>query len=267
MSLTVSTAAATPLSPMPGSMAPSAPMSAAPATTAAPDLATALAGLQQALAGLSAVLAQMTAGGTAAATGATGGGAALGDTCSHCGGGTGAPMKFDEASASAELQPPIAGAPAQGAPPAGAPAQAGPSPAYDTAPLKVKGVDVNPEQRENIKQVLQVGKEMGANRKVLESAVATMIQESTAKNLDTAVDHDSLGLFQQRPSQGWGTPEQVLDPKHAARKYFEKAIESDRKDPGQAMTLLAQSVQRSGFPDAYAQWGGEAKAAVDAFGA
>lgn len=270
MSLNIASCAAAPLpiaagGPTSEAPAPAAPTSAPGAPVAAggsQDLASALAGLQQALAGLSQMLQQLQAGGNGAVAGAEGGGAAVGQDCSHCGGSTsqGAPAK-PEASASTELAPP--GAPAPAAPATGT----GPAPGFDAAPLKVKGVEVDPEQRENIKQVLQVGKEMGANRKVLESAVATMIQESTAKNLDTAVDHDSLGLFQQRPSQGWGTPEQVLDPKYAARKYFEKAIEADKGDAGQPMTLLAQSVQRSAFPEAYAQWEGEAKAAVDAFGA
>lgn len=273
MSLNVSSCATAPL-PLQGGGAAPLPTDVAGATGAAAtdpstppaaitgggsqDLASALAGLQQALAGLTQLLEQLQANGAGAVAGATGGGAALGQGCGTCGGSVeqGPPGKMADISASAELAPPAAPAPA-----------AGPAPAFDAAPLKVKGVEVDPEQRENIKQVLQVGKEMGANRKVLESAVATMIQESTAKNLDTAVDHDSLGLFQQRPSQGWGTPEQVLDPKYAARKYFEKAIEADKKDGGQPMTVLAQSVQRSAFPDAYAQWEGEAKAAVDAFGA
>jgi hypothetical protein len=148
-------------------------------------------------------------------------------------------------------------------PPASGPA--GGSPQFDAAPLKIKGAPISPEQRENIKQVLQVGKEMGANPKVLKAAIATIIQESNAQNLNYG-DRDSQGLFQQRPSQGWGSVAEVRDPKHAARKFFEQAIPNDQKNPGQSVTQLAQSVQRSGLPDAYAKWEPEADAAVVAFG-
>lgn len=126
---------------------------------------------------------------------------------------------------------------------------------------------MNAEQRRLAEIVLRTGKEMGANQKVLETSVSTMIAESVIKN-DSSVDskdHDSLGLFQQRPSQGWGTREQISDPVHAARKFFEQAIRNDAKNPGQAKTRLAQSVQRSAYPDAYAKWDKEAEAIVADF--
>lgn len=147
--------------------------------------------------------------------------------------------------------------------PAPAPA-AGAGGKLDAGGLTVKGEEMDAEQRRNVEAVLQVGVEMGANRKVLEAAVSTMIQESTARNLDHG-DRDSLGLFQQRPSQGWGTPEQVRDPRHAAKKFFERAIANDRKDPGLSKTRLAQSVQISAFPDAYAKWDAEAEKIVGDF--
>ncbi|MCW2928575.1 MAG: hypothetical protein JWM86_2543 [Thermoleophilia bacterium] len=126
---------------------------------------------------------------------------------------------------------------------------------------KVKGKAMDAEQREMAERVLKVGKEMGANKKVLETAVSTMIQEATLHNLKHG-DRDSQGLFQQRPSQGWGTVEQVTNPEHAARKFFERAIPNDKKDPGRSKTSLAQSVQISGFPNAYAQWDKEAESIV-----
>ncbi len=125
----------------------------------------------------------------------------------------------------------------------------------------VKGKAIDAEQREMASRVLKVGQDMGANRKVLETAVSTMIQESTLRNLKHG-DRDSQGLFQQRPSQGWGTVAQVTDPEHAARKFFERAIANDKKDPGKSKTLLAQSVQISAFPNAYAQWDKEAEKIV-----
>jgi hypothetical protein len=133
--------------------------------------------------------------------------------------------------------------------------------------LTVKGAKMNAEQRRLAEIVLRTGQEMGANRKVLETAVSTMIQESVIKN-DSSVDskdHDSLGLFQQRPSAGWGSREQISDPAYAARKFFEKAIANDRKNPDQPKTRLAQSVQISAFPDAYAKWDKEAEAIVADF--
>lgn len=158
--------------------------------------------------------------------------------------------------------PPPPGGPST---PVQSPVQAGPS--FAIAPLTVKGKGVSEDQRKNIQIVLETGKKMGASRKVLEAAVQTVIQESTAHN-DASVskkDLDSEGLFQQRPSAGWGTPAQVNDPVHASTKFFEKAIANDKKNPGFSKAQLAQSVQISAFPDAYAKWDGEGKAAVDAF--
>jgi hypothetical protein len=87
-------------------------------------------------------------------------------------------------------------------------------------------------------------------------AVATALQESSLINLPDlgdANDHDSLGLFQQRPSQGWGTPAQIMDPVYASTKFCEHllAVPNWQALP---LTQAAQAVQRSAFPDAYAQW-------------
>lgn len=146
---------------------------------------------------------------------------------------------------------------AKGAPGAGS-AKGG---SLDSKGLEVKGQKMSSAQRKNLEAVLKQGQKMGANKKVLEAAVATVIQESNAENLNGG-DRDSIGLFQQRPSMGWGSPEQVGNPKYAAKKFFEKAIAADKKDPGMAKTALAQSVQRSAFPDAYAQWDKEAERIV-----
>jgi hypothetical protein len=83
-------------------------------------------------------------------------------------------------------------------------------------------------------------------------ALATALQESGLRNLDYG-DRDSLGLFQQRPSQGWGSPAQVRDPRYAATQFYERLVEV----PGWAEMPLwkaAQTVQRSAFPLAYAKW-------------
>ncbi|KNX39178.1 hypothetical protein VV01_03980 [Luteipulveratus halotolerans] len=81
-------------------------------------------------------------------------------------------------------------------------------------------------------------------------AVTTAIQESKLRNL-TYGDRDSLGLFQQRPSQGWGTAEQIADPVYSSREFYKHLLKVDgwRDRP---LTEVAQEVQRSGHPDAYA---------------
>ena len=80
-------------------------------------------------------------------------------------------------------------------------------------------------------------------------ALATAYQESKLRNLDHG-DRDSLGLFQQRPSQGWGTAEQLQDPYYAVNAFYDALV---KVDGYQAMriTEAAQKVQRSGFPEAY----------------
>lgn len=81
--------------------------------------------------------------------------------------------------------------------------------------------------------------------------IATALQESYLENLDYG-DRDSLGMFQQRPSQGWGTPEQVQDPYYASAKFFSNLVKVDHY-LDLPLTQSAQAVQRSAFPDAYAK--------------
>lgn len=91
-------------------------------------------------------------------------------------------------------------------------------------------------------------------------AVATAMQESTLNNLGSG-DRDSLGLFQQRPSQGWGTAAQIMDPVYAAGQFYAALL----KVPGwqqMPLTVAAQAVQNSGFPGAYAKWQDPATALV-----
>jgi hypothetical protein len=91
-------------------------------------------------------------------------------------------------------------------------------------------------------------------------AVATAMQESTLENLNYG-DRDSLGLFQQRPSAGWGTPAQITNPVYAADAFLRALAAYQAADPGWATQPLyeaAQGVQRSAFPYAYAQWESQA---------
>jgi hypothetical protein len=83
-------------------------------------------------------------------------------------------------------------------------------------------------------------------------AIATAMQESRLENIDYGTS-DSLGLFRQRPSQGWGRPAQVMNPVYAATAFYDALV----KVPGWQdlpLTVAAQDVQYSDYPDAYAQW-------------
>lgn len=82
-------------------------------------------------------------------------------------------------------------------------------------------------------------------------ALATGLQESKLRNIDYG-DRDSVGIFQQRPSQGWGTVEQILDPVYATNAFLD-ALDRVEGYEELEVTVAAQPVQRSGFPDAYAQ--------------
>ena len=82
-------------------------------------------------------------------------------------------------------------------------------------------------------------------------ALATAYQESKLRNLDHG-DRDSLGLFQQRPSQGWGTAKQIQDPYYATNAFYDALVKIDGYQT-MRITEAAQEVQRSGFPEAYAR--------------
>ncbi len=93
-------------------------------------------------------------------------------------------------------------------------------------------------------------------------AIATAFQESKIRNIDYG-DRDSVGLFQQRPSQGWGTAEQIMDPAYSIGRFYDglvKVPDYTSKD----ITVAAQEVQRSAFPGAYAQHEDYARALASA---
>jgi hypothetical protein len=110
------------------------------------------------------------------------------------------------------------------------------------------------EQWQNARIIVQVAEQRKMPLYSAVIAVATATQESRLENLTTATNADSLGLFQQRPSQGWGTAAQITDPYHATNSFL-AALEVYAPH---YMTMYlwesAQAVQRSGFPTAYAQW-------------
>ncbi|RZU76052.1 cell wall-associated NlpC family hydrolase [Micromonospora kangleipakensis] len=126
--------------------------------------------------------------------------------------------------------------------------------AYDAEQLDIAGT------------IVDVGVAQGVPRWGWIVAVATALQESGLRNLPhlgEANDHDSVGVFQQRPSQGWGTTRQLTDPAYQARGFYERLL----RVPGwqqMSLTEAAQAVQRSAYPDAYGRWAGDSHRLVDA---
>lgn len=108
-----------------------------------------------------------------------------------------------------------------------------------------------PDQLANAAIIVAVGKQMNIPEQGWLVAIAAALQESGLRNLDYG-DRDSLGLFQQRPSQGWGSPAEIMNPTYAATQFYQHLLAV----PGwqqMSLTEAAQAVQRSAFPDAYAQ--------------
>ena len=113
-------------------------------------------------------------------------------------------------------------------------------------------VRVSAEVAANAATIAAVARSRGLPPRATVIALATAQQESRIRNLDHG-DRDSLGLFQQRPSQGWGSEEQVQDPVHATGTFLDGLVEVPGWETGR-LTEVAQAVQRSGFPEAYQQW-------------
>jgi hypothetical protein len=108
------------------------------------------------------------------------------------------------------------------------------------------------EQAKNASTIAAVGLSMNVPQFGVEVALATARQESKLHNLDYG-DRDSVGLFQQRPSQGWGTQAQILNPVYSTTKFYQ-ALLSVSGWQNMSLTEAAQAVQKSGSPTAYAQW-------------
>lgn len=106
--------------------------------------------------------------------------------------------------------------------------------------------------------VHQVGVDLGASSKVMLAGFEAGWVESHMNNLPCG-DQDSLGVFQQRPSQGWGTPEQIMDVTYASTAFFNQAIANEPGLPDATAGQLAQSVQRSCCPERYDQSEGKAQ--------
>ncbi|MGW0859072.1 hypothetical protein [Streptomyces sp. NPDC002690] len=107
------------------------------------------------------------------------------------------------------------------------------------------------DQAGNAATIAAVGAARGMPERAVAIALATAIQESQLRNIDYG-DLDSLGLFQQRPSQGWGTSAQIQDPVYSSGKFYEHLAKISHYED-LPLTEAAQRVQRSGFPEAYAK--------------
>lgn len=112
--------------------------------------------------------------------------------------------------------------------------------------------DWSQEQLRNAGIIYQVGIQMGMSTRDIQIALITAMVESNLINVNYG-DRDSLGLFQQRPSQGWGTPEQVTDPRYAATQFYKHLRGLGDKRYQMSMGEAAQAVQRSAYPDRYGE--------------
>jgi hypothetical protein len=131
-----------------------------------------------------------------------------------------------------------------------------------TATVDGRTVTVDVEQAENAALITAVAIDRGMPARAATIALATAYQESKLYNLESG-DRDSLGLFQQRPSQGWGSREEILDPYYAANAFYDELAKLDGYE-GMRVTVAAQRVQRSGFPEAYADHEADARVLASA---
>ncbi|PYC76037.1 peptidase M23 [Micromonospora arborensis] len=149
------------------------------------------------------------------------------------------------------------------------------APARPTHPAPVAGLDE--DQMKNAEAIVRAGRKMGVPRRGLVIAVATAMQESNLYNVASGVlpesqdyphqgvgwDNDSVGLFQQRSSSGWGPVGRLMDPEFATRQFL-TALEQVPGWEQMRLTDAAQAVQVSAFPEYYQQHEWRATRVVDA---
>lgn len=123
-------------------------------------------------------------------------------------------------------------------------------------------VEVSGEQAENAALISAIAVRRGLPARAVSIALATAYQESKLVNIDYG-DRDSVGLFQQRPSQGWGTVEQILDPIYSTNAFYDALLQVDGYEDME-ITVAAQRVQRSAFPNAYADHEADGRALASA---
>jgi hypothetical protein len=132
-------------------------------------------------------------------------------------------------------------------------------------------------QMDHAKTIVDVAERMHLPKRAAVVAVSTSMQETNLRNLantglpgsenlpndGTGYDHDSVGLFQQRPASGWGPVDQLMDPATSAKKFYQ-ALDEVPGWENMPVTVAAQTVQGSAFPDAYAQHQATAETVVHA---
>ena len=123
-------------------------------------------------------------------------------------------------------------------------------------------VSLTLEQSENVALMAAISVQRGMPARAASIAIATSAQESKLYNVEQG-DRDSLGLFQQRPSQGWGTRQQVLDPYYAINAFYDALAKIEGYE-SMRITEAAQLVQRSAFPEAYAEHEADARTLASA---
>lgn len=104
---------------------------------------------------------------------------------------------------------------------------------------------LNDEQMNNARMIASIGRSRGLDDNAIQIAIMTSLAESEMKNINFG-DRDSLGLFQQRPSQGWGTVQQVTNPNYSINKFYEALQRTNYN--ATTPWLAAQGVQRSFDP-------------------
>jgi hypothetical protein len=137
-----------------------------------------------------------------------------------------------------------------------------PDPEGCTATVDGRTVTLSTEQSENATLIAAIGVRRGLPARAVSIALATAYQESKITNLSVG-DRDSLGLFQQRPSQGWGTEEEIMNPYYSINAFYD-ALERIDGYESMRITEAAQEVQRSGFPEAYEDHAPDARALASA---
>lgn len=137
-----------------------------------------------------------------------------------------------------------------------------PNPEGCSADVAGRVVDLSTEQAENASVIAAIGVRRGLPARAVSIALATAYQESKLVNLDHG-DRDSLGLFQQRPSQGWGTARQIENPYYSSNRFYDELVKVHGYQT-MRITDAAQRVQRSGYPDAYSAHAEDARALASA---
>ncbi|MCC9310229.1 hypothetical protein LN042_24690 [Kitasatospora sp. RB6PN24] len=132
----------------------------------------------------------------------------------------------------------------------------------EVTPVGGKPITMDLDQGEDAATIAAVTISRGLPERALTIALATALQESKLRNLDGG-DRDSVGLFQQRPSQGWGTAQQIQDPVYATNKFLD-ALVKVRGYAELSLTDAAQAVQHSAYPGAYAKHEAHATALAEA---